>query len=171
MTGMFLLEFKPTEFEVESSLRHMSQKNGLLCVQKCLKKFIYLAVKFPHFLAKLSPYVYVMLFWTKRRLRWSKIETFYLFFRDSATQMGSMLRRKRMIVFDAAWFSIMYCLRLRSKRFFVKKVRTRAKRRNEEGRGGGDTRRPSNNSIGNACYAGYIIITERIWHPMQFQDA
>ena len=47
MRGMFLLEFKPTEFVVESSLRHMSQKNGLL----------YLAVKFPHFLAKLSPYI------------------------------------------------------------------------------------------------------------------
>ena len=79
-----------------------------------------------------------------------------------------MLRRKRMIVFDAAWFSIMYSLRLRSKRLFVKKVRTRAKRKNEEGRGGGDTRRSRNNSIGNACYAGYIIITERIWYPMQF---
>lgn len=57
MRGMFLLEFKATEFVVESSLRHMSQKNGLLCVQKCLKNFIYLAVKFPHFLAKLSPYI------------------------------------------------------------------------------------------------------------------
>ena len=46
MRGMFLLEFKPTEFVVESSLRHKSKKNGLLCVQKCLKNFIYLAVNF-----------------------------------------------------------------------------------------------------------------------------
>ena len=87
MRGMFLLEFKPTEFVVESSLRHKSKKNGLLCVQKCLKNFIYLAVNFLIF-SQNYLHIYVMLFWTKGRLTWSKIETFNLFFRDSATQMA-----------------------------------------------------------------------------------
>ena len=167
MRGMFLLEFKPTEFVVESSLRHKSKKNGLLCVQKCLKNLIYLAVNFLIF-SQNYLHIYVMLFWTKGRLTWSKIETFYLFFRDSATQMALCCAARGWLCLtrhDSPLCIAFVCVaNVCLSRKFGREQKGKMKR----GGGGGDTRRSRNNSIGNACCAGYIIITERIWYAMQF---